>query len=145
MIKKIKAWQVLMLVLLSASVAMTLASCGDDEPKTAVIDYYFDIEEVFMINGATIERSPYYNPIDRMNEAIRKVYPAPNVSGDDDAVIAACDEEYQAYNTMYESVIGDHLTCLIHLMRVTKQDGIVKQSERLKTYQYDINPPAEEE
>ena len=145
MMKQIKAWQLLMLLLLSVTVATTLTACGDDEPKTPVVDYYLNVEEAFMVNGAVVERSPYYNPYDRMRDAMRKAYPAPNANGDDQAVIYACDEEYRVYNDMYTKDGGDHITCLIHLIRATKQGDIIKQSERLKTYQYDINPPEVEE
>ena len=40
---------------------------------------------------------------------------------------------------------SEHLTCLMHLMRVVKRGDIVRQSETLKTYYYDINAAEIEE
>lgn len=133
----------LFILALIISAMATLTSCGDDEPNSKVIDYYLDVEEEFLVDGSTSRVDRYYNPVTRMREAIRKAYPKPDGNGNDDAVIAACDKEYETYVSFYEGG-SEHFTCLFHLVRATKEGSIVKKSETLKTYTYDINPPVPE-
>ena len=132
-------WRMLVLSLMLASPLVTLTSCGDDEPKSTVIDYYLSVEESFLVNGSKEQAERYENPKTRMMAAIRRVYPTPDVNGNDAAVIAACDQEYADYVDMY-SILSDNLTCVFHLVRATMKDGIIRQNEQLKTYTYDINP-----
>ena len=120
-----------------------LSSCGKDDEPTSSIDYYIEVEEQFLVNGAVDHTDRYYSPVTLMKEAIRNAYPEPNDIGDDEAVIRACDELQQRYISMYMNK-GEHLTCLMHLVRAHKSGDIVKQSERLKTYNIDINPPEDE-
>ena len=118
-----------------------LTSCGDDNDEpTTTIDYYIEVEEEFLVDGTIDHTDRYYSPVTLMREALRKAYPEPNAQGADQAVITACDEVYQRYNSMYDGK-AEHLTCLFHLVRATKSGNIVKQGERLKTYSVDINPP----
>ena len=128
-----------MLLMLAVNGAfIVLTSCGnDDEPQT--IGYYLKVEEEFLVNGSEDHTDRYYSPVTMMNEVIKTAYPKPTVNGDDDKVIAACDELYQRYISMYSGK-AEHLTCLIHLMRANLQGDIVKQSEIIRTYQFDINP-----
>ena len=128
-----------MFSLLLVSVIISVASCGSDEPQSNVIDYYLNVEEEFLIDGSTDHTDRYYSPITRMREVIRKTYPNPDSKGLDDAVIAACDKEYETYYEMYDGG-SEHFTCLFHLVKARKVNGIVKESETLRTYNYDINP-----
>ena len=132
------------MLLLSVAViaaTMTFVSCGDDDPE-AVIDYYVDVEEQFLVNESTATTDRYISPVTRMTEAIRKAYPNPNETGNDAAVIEACDKEYYDYLMMYTGR-PEHFTCKLRVMRARKIGTIVKQSEELKTYTYDINPDDE--
>ena len=130
----------LLIALLFIGAMVTFTSCGDDDdPKSTVIDYYLDVEEEFLVNGSTDLTDRYYNPITRMRQVIRKVYPNPDSKGNDEAVIAACDREYEEFLGMYQGA-EEHFTCLFRLVRATKAGGVVKQNEVLKTYVYDINP-----
>lgn len=118
-----------------------LSSCGSDEPDAKTIDYYLEIEEEFLVNGAVNHTDRYknHNPITMMKEAIHNVYPTPDNVGNDQAVVQACDEVYARFYEMY-SGNDDHLTCLVHLVKVNKEGEIVRQSEYLKTYTIDVNP-----
>lgn len=130
----------LLIALLFVGAMVTFTSCGDDDDsKSTVIDYYLDVEEEFLVNGSTDLTDRYYNPVTRMRQVIRKVYPTPDGKGNDEAVIAACDKEYEEYISMYDGG-QEHFTCLFRLVRATKTGGVVKQNEVLKTYVYDINP-----
>lgn len=134
------SWKSLMLMVALTVMSLSFTACGDDEPDGATIDYYLEIEEEFLVNGLEDHTDRYYSPITLMKEAIREVYPTPTVNGDDTAVIRACDELYLRYLEMYTNRTEEHLTCLIHLVRANKQGSIVKQTERLRTYSFDINP-----
>lgn len=137
-------WRGLLFSLMIFAAITTLSSCGSDEPKSSVIDYYLSIEEEFLVDGSTSHTDRYYSPITRMRSAIKSAYPEPDTQGNDDAVIAACDKEFETYQSLYSG--GDeHLTCLFELVRVTKVNDIVRSSETLKVYQYNINPPAIED
>ena len=57
----------------------------------------------------------------------------------DEAVLEACDKEYATFVSLYAGQ-KEHMTCIMHLMKVLKRDGVVKQSEKMMTYIYDINP-----
>lgn len=118
-----------------------LTSCGDDEPKGESIDYYMEEEEQFLVNGATNKTDRYkeHNPKTMMMEAIRNVYPKPDNVGNDAAVIQACDEVYTRFYEMYAGN-GDHLTCIYHLIKAHKVGNIVRGSEELKSYEFDVNP-----
>ena len=132
---------VLLLSFAFISTITALTSCGnDDEPGGMVIKYYIEVEEEFLVDGSTSHTDRYYNPVTLLKEAISTAYPKPNTTGDDTAVIMACDELHQRYFNMYNQK-GEHLTCLVHLVRATMEGSIVRGSERLKTYLFDINPP----
>ena len=132
----------LMLALLFVGAVVTFTSCDDnDEPAKQVVDYYLNVEEQFLVDGSAELADRYYSPTTRMMEAIRKVYPAADTQGKDEAVLEACNKEYDEYCKMYTGY-GKHFTCLFHLVRAVKVSGIVKQSETLNTYIYDINPGA---
>lgn len=133
--------RVLLLSLVFIGTMTTFSSCGnDDEPKGMYIKYYIEVEEEFLVDGAVDHTSRYYSPITMLKEVINTAYPEPNATGDDTAVITACDELHQRYYGMYNNK-AEHLTCLVHLIKATMDGAIVKQSERLKTYLFDINPP----
>lgn len=136
----LKLWLALALPLIAMALLMT--SCGnDDEPKGAVIDYYLNVEEEFLVDGSTATINRFYNPIVRMRQAIRSVYPQANADGADEAVLAACEKEYTDYCEMYTGIGGnEHFTCLFHLVRVVKKGDQIKRSETLRTFVYDINP-----
>ena len=127
-----------LLLALSCLLLGGLSSCGD-EPDAKTIDYYMEVEEAFLVDGATSHTDRYYNPKTLMNESIRRVYPTPDDVGNDEAVIQACDETCARFYGMYESK-GEHLTCLLHLIKVHKVGDIVRQSEELKAYNIDVNP-----
>lgn len=134
-------YRLLGLSLLLIAMAVLITSCGDDdEPKGNTITYYVEVEEEFLVDGLVDHTDRYYSPITLMKEAIHTAYPKANASGDDEAVIVSCDNLYRRYLEMYTGK-AEHLTCLVHLVRASMSGEIVKQSERLKTYNFDINPP----
>ena len=139
-------WWRLLVMLLLVGTTVALNSCGDDdEPKSMVIDYYINVEEEFLVNGTPDHSDRYQSPLTRMRNAVRTAYPEANAQGADDAVMAACDREFETYKSMYTGMTAEHLTCLMHLVRVNRSGDIIRQSETLRTYVYNINPIEETE
>jgi hypothetical protein len=137
-----KPWHLIAITLVLVGTMFTMTSCGDDDgPKGTVVDYYVSVEEQFLVNGSTDKIDRYENPVTRMRNAIRKAYPEPNINGNDEAVLAACDKEYETYVEMYRGY-GDHFTCLFHIVRAVKKGDVVKENVTLQTYVYDINSTA---
>ena len=133
------------MLVLSCLLMGTLSSCGSDEPESTTVIYYLDVKAVFLVNGSSNYADGYKNPITLMNESIRKVYPTPDAVGNDEAVIAACDEVYAMVCNDY-AVSGDHLTCEMDLTKANKTGTILRDHEVLKNYTIDVNPievPAE--
>ena len=137
-------WRTLFLILAIAGVMTALTACGNDDEPDMTIGYFIEVEEEFLVNGAQDHTDRYYSPVTMMKEVISTAYPKPTVNGDDDAVIQACDELYQRYISMYNGK-AEHLTCLMHLVRAHLSGSIVKQSERIRTYNFDINPIQDED
>ena len=138
------AWRLLLLAIIVVSGLGVFTSCGDDDDKTNAIDYYFEVEEQFLVNGSKDRTTMYQNPIPLMQDAIKKAYPTPNPQGNDQAVLAACDQAYKDYVSLYEDLNDDNLTALIHLKRAVRINGLIKESVNLKTYHFIINPHEEE-
>ncbi len=129
-----------LLLVFSCLLMGVLSSCGSDEPEPLTVDYYIEVEESFLVNGNANFPDGYINPVTTMREAIRKAYPKADNVGNDQAVVKACDEAYEKFYQDYTSG-GDHLTCLIHLIKSRNEGIIVRESVRLKTYNIDVNPP----
>ena len=129
-----------LLIVLSCLLMGALSSCGSDEPEALTVDYYIEVEESFLVNGSSNFPDGYLDPVTIMRETIRKSYPKADFVGNDEAVIRACDEAYEKFYQDYTSG-GDHLTCLMHLIKTRNEGIIVRGSERLKTYKIDVNPP----
>ena len=140
---KLTAWRLFTLALVVMCSITALVSCGDDdEPQGMVIDYYLEVEEDFLVNGSTNATYRFYSPITLTREAIRAAYPTTDAQGNDDAVIEACDEVLARYIDMYQGHGEcDHLTCSFNLMRASMSGGIVRSSELLKSYNYNVNAP----
>ena len=51
-----------MISLLFVSAALAFTSCGDDEPKDSVIDYYVSVEAEFLVDGSTLHVNQFYDP-----------------------------------------------------------------------------------
>ena len=133
-------WKLMVLSVLLLGMMSSLTSCGNDEPANGLTDYYLEIEEQFLVNGSTDGTSRYENPVNLMKDAIQKAYPTKTGEGNDKAVIAACDKAFEDYVALYEGDLRDeNLTALVNLKRVIRRDGIIRESETLKTYQYNIN------
>ena len=132
------------LAVLAITAMLAFTSCGDDD-ESNVIDYYIEVEEQFLVEGSQTGTSRYDDPRVLLQNAIKKAYPSLTEKGNDEAVIAACDKVYNDYVNLYEGDPRDeNLTALLHLKKVNKRDGIIRENEYLKTYQFNINDHEEE-
>jgi len=134
-------YRICQLLVLTCVMLGGLVSCGSDEPDVDNINYYIEVEEEFLVNGTTqyTDRYKEHNPIAMMKEAVRTAYPTPDDVGKDEAVAQACDQVRDWFYDAY-SGNGDHLTCLVHLVKIHKQGDYIKSSERLRSYNIDVNP-----
>ena len=79
----------------------------------------------------------------RMRAALHNVYSRPTVTGNDAAVITACDNIYNEYHAKYAGV-ERNTVCVVKIYRARMADGIVKESIPLKTYHFGAQPPEPE-
>ncbi len=116
---------------------LSLGSCANDEPDI-YIDYYLTIqskERIFRRGG--LPPDPKEDVIGKlitdMRTKIKDVYPVPNMEGNDGAVLVLCDEIYRQY---LETGFRDHTECVAILYRARMQGGIIRQSTKIKTYNF---------
>ena len=134
---------------LSVLIVVTLAfnSCGKDEPELPV-GYYLGIQSQVALDlsdsndsqgtSATIPNNVISVTIVKMKKALREAYPVETLSGNDAAVLTACDSVYRAYRADHEPT--KVTVCSVVLYR-TRLDGVVvKNSTALKTYHFTAMP-----
>jgi len=139
-----------MLVMLISSLSLT--SCGDDEPEL-LIGYYMSIHSQVGLTLSPMDESQGTTSspeadmlsltIVRMRAALHNVYSRPTVTGNDAAVITACDNIYNEYHAKYAGV-ERNTVCVVKIYRARMADGIVKESIPLKTYHFGAQPPEPE-
>ena len=146
-VSKFSPWQLLFALVVLGS----LVSCGgDDGPMD--IDYYLNIQstEAFK-NSATDQQqgttsesgtSIIYTSIMLMHQAIVKAYPVRGTTGNDAAVITACDEIYRSYLESQGEKDGP-VVCVVSLCRAHMEGEIVKSSVPLKTYRFRSTNPSD--
>ena len=139
----------LLAILLLITSAVTVNSCGSDEPDM-MVGYYLDIQSEIAYKASEDdeeqgtmsdheESNVLYTTLTRMQQALRRTYPINDYVGNDAAVISALDSIYRNYKRNYGH-LEKKTVCVAKLYR-TKMDGmIVKGSRSLKTYQFGILP-----
>ena len=146
-------WRLLLLVGMLAGVLTGASSCDNDEPNLDV-GYYLGIQSQVRLNLSENEESqgtsaqPYADMLSttivRMRVALRNAYPVPNTYGNDSRVIAALDDIFMEYKSMYGSS-ERNTVCVVKLYRARMENNIVKKSKTLKTYHFGAIPPGTEE
>lgn len=131
----------------------TMTSCGDDEPDM-LVGYYLGIQTQVRLTlseedesqgtSASPVQDMLSTTIVRMREALRVAYPMPNYYGNDSHVIAALDDIYKDYKSMYGSS-ERNTVCIVKLYRARIEGEIVKKSTTLKTYHFGAIPPGSDE
>mgnify|MGYP006916043003 CR=1 FL=1 len=135
----IKLLRRLAMMLLAAMMLCSLGGCtSEDEPESG-IDYYLGIQTkyyIYRIPGA-IPPAPQEDMIgfltSKMKIRIREVYPKRGLVGNDNAVLAACDEIYREYR---EIGYKTETKCVAVLYRADMSGTIVKRSTPIKRYSF---------
>lgn len=131
----------------------TMTSCGNDEPDM-LVGYYLGIQTQVRLTlseedesqgtSASPVQDMLSTTIVRMREALRIAYPMPNYYGNDSKVIAALDDIFNDYKSMYGSS-ERNTVCVVKLCRARMEGEIVKKSKTLKTYHFGAIPPGNDE
>lgn len=132
---------------------LALTSCEKDEPDW-LVGYYMTINsqvkltltEEYETEGSTAlpEADVLSNTIVKMRTALLLAYPQKNRYGNDAAVIAALDDIFMEYKSMY-GYSERNTVCVVKLYRTRMENNIVKKSKTLKTYHFGAIPPGTEE
>ena len=140
-------WRVSLCVLLFSCILGTL-SCGNDEPDW-MIGYYMSINSQVRLTLSESEDAPgttsnltvdvLSTTVRNLKTALHEAYPEDTRSGNDAAVLTACDKIYRDYKSSYSDKEG-HTVCVINLYRAKKENGIVVESTPLKTYTFGALP-----
>lgn len=139
--------RILLFMLLLSGVLGT-TSCGNSEPDW-LIGYYMSINSQVRLNLSEDDESQgttsnmtvdvLSNTVRHLRLALQEAYPHDTHTGDDAAVIAACDDIYMAYKKAYADKEG-HTVCVINLYRAKKDGDKVVDSAPLKTYTFGALP-----
>ena len=131
---------------------VTLTSCEKDEPDW-LVGYYMTINsqvkltltEEYETEGSTAlpEADVLSNTIVKMRTALLLAYPQKNRYGNDGAVIAALDDIFMEYKSMYHAS-EKNAVCIVKLYRASMDGDIVKKSNALKTYRFGARPVTED-
>lgn len=146
-------WRFLLLLGMLAGVVTGTSSCENDEPDLEV-GYYLGIQSQVRLNLSENDESqgtsaqPYADMLSttivKMRVALRNAYPTPNTHGNDSRVIAALDDIYMDYKSMY-GASEKNTVCVVKLYRTRMEDDVVRKSKTLKTYHFGAIPPGTEE
>ncbi len=142
----LKSRILLFMLLLSGVLGTT--SCGNSEPDW-LIGYYMSISSQVRLTlseedenqgtSSSMTVDVLSTTVRHLRSALQEAYPHDTRTGDDAAVIAACDNIYMAYKKAYASKEG-HTVCVINLYRSRKDGDKVVDSTPLKTYTFGALP-----
>jgi hypothetical protein len=140
-------WRVPLFVLLF-SVVLGTFSCGNDEPDW-MIGYYMSINSQVRLTLSEGEDAPgttsnltvdvLSTTVRNLRSALHEAYPQDTRTGNDAAVLTACDKIYMDYKASYVDKEG-HTVCVINLYRAKKEHDVVVESTPLKTYSFGALP-----
>lgn len=145
MMKYFTRW--LLKVLAALILSLAANSCGNDEPELPV-GYYLSIHSQVMLDlsdndenqgtAANMTSNVISVTIKRMKKALREAYPTPTLTGNDAAVLTACDSVYRSYRSTYEP--SKVTVCSVVLYKTRLDDEVSKSSTPLKTYHFSAMP-----
>jgi len=133
--------RLLRLLLFSVMCALMLpmgTSCNDNEEPDISIGYYLTIQPLIPIYTIGDFHPSAHGDIigkitSQMKQQIDKVYPVPDLQGNDGAVIMACDSVYAMYD---QSNMQSNASCVATLYRARMSGIVVKKSQPLKVYRF---------
>lgn len=136
------------LFLLLFSCVLGTISCGSNEPDW-LIGYYMTIQSKVRLSlsnddesqGTTPDKAVdvLSNTVRRLRTAMQEAYPHDTRTGDDVAVLSACDNIYRDYKASYADKEG-YTVCTIVLYRAKKNGEVVIDNKPLTTYTFGALP-----
>ena len=138
----------LLVLLVFPLAAATFTSCDSDEPDY-LVGYYLTINSQVGLSLSEEDESQgtssspvadvLSNTVVKMREALLIAYPQNNRYGNDAGVIAALDDIFVEYKSMYQST-EKNTVCVVKLYRASMDGEVVKKSRALKTYRFGARP-----
>ena len=129
------------------SCMLLVVSCGDEPDWN--IGYYLSIQSQVQLSlseddnsqGTASDKtvSVLSNTVRRMRKALQEAYPEDMHTGNDAAVLAACDKIYRDYKEAYADKEG-YTVCVVKLYRTKKDGDVVRESKALTTYHFGVLP-----
>jgi len=151
--QQIKPLWLLIIAAVISCLTLSLNSCGNDEPDM-LVGYYLGIQSQVRLTLSEEDESQgtsasptadmLSTTIVRMRVALRNAYPTANTHGNDSRVIAALDDIFRDYKTMY-GASERNTVCVVKLYRTSMEDDIVKHSRTIQTYHFGALPPENDE
>lgn len=142
-----------LLTLLLFLTALMPTSCGSDEPEM-LVGYYLTIDSQVRLSllendeeqgtSANPDEDVLSNTIVKMKKALQDSYPEATYNGNDAAVIAALDDIYKQYKSMY-SHLERGTVCTVKLYRAKLDNGIVVNSKSIKVFLFGALPQSTEQ
>lgn len=106
-----RRWLPSMLLAL-ALIAVPLSSCEDEEPLC--VGYYITVGTKSATDTYIPHDEKVYLITHVMQESIRTVYPKPNKTGDDKAVLVACTKVYTKYRAEHPEFFNGYTVARLH-------------------------------
>lgn len=102
-----------MLLLSLVLTAAALSSCNGEEPLC--VGYYLTVSSRIPQESFVAKDEKVYVITRIMQDSIRTVYPKPNTTGDDSAVLNACSNVYRKYRSEHpEYFVGGYTVVRLH-------------------------------
>ena len=122
------------LLLLSLSLmAVAVTSCNDEEPEG--VGYYITVGTKSPQDSYVAHDEKVYLITRVMQDSIRAVYPKPNPTGDDQAVLNACNNVYRQYRVEHpEFFTGGYTVARLH--RGWMSGTVIKSSSVIAVWSF---------
>lgn len=121
-------------ILLLSLVSVAMASCTEEAPLQ--VGYYITVGGRTPQDNYVIPKSEKVWFITHvMQDSIRAVYPKPNQTGNDKAVITACNNVYRYYRVTHPEYFGGG-NVVARLYRGWMRDGVIKSSSFISMWSF---------
>ena len=120
-------------ILLLSLVCVATASCTEDAPLQ--VGYYLTVGGKTPQDNYVPQSEKVWFVTHVMQDSIRAVYPKPNQTGDDRAVLIACTNVYRYYRTEHPEYFSNGYV-VVRLYRGWMRDGVIKSSSMMAMWSF---------